>query len=439
MSKLLNQKKFEKFYNFIIFIPLLSFIFGFYIDENSAGMGNYAGDISWIKKNIQIFLENDLREAIFHPELFGNRTPLIYILNKLFNPLFSDFEKYRISTFLFSLLGPIIFYKILRIRYSLIDKKILFLISSLIYLSPYYRTSAYWGLNENYAIFTLFLSFLFLEKFLNEAKNYFKNIFFVAIFSSLTIYFDQKFLIVPIVCFFSIIFSNKTDLKYKIFLILNYLVLSIPFIYLLYRWGGIVPPATQIANPKTITSLTDIKLIYHIHLGYAATLISFYLLPVILFTDKNIIRKIKYMFLTKKTYLLIFLFFLFNFLNFLFFDFEKFTVTDYWVGLGIIHKLSIILFNDIFLQEIFTYCFFFFSFIVLLFFFYQSKFDALVITYFLLISLLLWPLMQEYFDPLIIILAFAIFKSVNNFNKINSFFIFSYLLIFLLIANYHYS
>ena len=88
MSKLLNQKKFEKFYNFIIFIPLLSFIFGFYIDENSAGMGNYAGDISWIKKNIQIFLENDLREAIFHPELFGNRTPLIYILNKLFNPLF---------------------------------------------------------------------------------------------------------------------------------------------------------------------------------------------------------------------------------------------------------------------------------------------------------------------------------------------------------------
>ena len=105
MSKLLNQKKFEKFYNFIIFIPLLSFIFGFYIDENSAGMGNYAGDISWIKKNIQIFLENDLREAIFHPELFGNRTPLIYILNKLFNPLFSDFEKYRISTFLFSLLG----------------------------------------------------------------------------------------------------------------------------------------------------------------------------------------------------------------------------------------------------------------------------------------------------------------------------------------------
>ena len=145
------------------------------------------------------------------------------------------------------------------------------------------------------------------------------------------------------------------------------------------------------------------------------------------------------MFLIKKTYLLIFLFFLFNFLNFLFFDFEKFTVTDYWVGLGIIHKLSIILFNDIFLQEIFTYCFFFFSFIVLLFFFYQSKFDALVITYFLLISLLLWPLMQEYFDPLIIILAFTIFKSVNNFNKINSFFIFSYLLIFLLIANYHYS
>ena len=46
-------------------------------------------------------------------------------------------------------------------------------------------------------------------------------------------------------------------------------------------------PATQLANPKTITSISDLKLIYHIHAGYAATLISFYLLPVILFTKKN--------------------------------------------------------------------------------------------------------------------------------------------------------
>lgn len=439
MDKKFNQKFFEKLYNFIIFIPLISFIFGFYVDENSAGMGNYAGDINWIKKNIKIFLENDLKEAIFHPELFGNRTPLIYILNKLFNPLFSDFEKYRISTFFFSLVGPIIFYKILRIRYNLVDKKVLFLISSLIYLSPYYRTSAYWGLNENYAIFTLFLSFLFLEKFLNEHKNYFRNIFLISIFSSLTIYFDQKFLIVPIICFFSIIFSNYISLKYKFFLIFSYLIFSIPYIYLFYRWGGIVPPATQIANPKTITSLTDINLIYHIHLGYAATLISFYLMPITLFTDKNLFQKIKKMFLLKKTYFFIFIFFLFNIFNFLFFDFEKFTVTDYWVGLGVIHKLSIILFSDIFFQEIFSYCFFFLSFIILLFFFYQNKFDGLIIIYFLLISLFLWPLMQEYFDPLIIILAFLIFKSVNYFNKINSFFIFSYLLIFLLIANFYYS
>ena len=46
MDKKFNQKFFEKLYNFIIFIPLISFIFGFYVDENSAGMGNYAGDIN---------------------------------------------------------------------------------------------------------------------------------------------------------------------------------------------------------------------------------------------------------------------------------------------------------------------------------------------------------------------------------------------------------
>ena len=56
-------------------------------------MGDYAVDSDWIKKNIQIFLFNDLKDAIFHPELFGNRPPLIYIINKLFNPFFYDFEK----------------------------------------------------------------------------------------------------------------------------------------------------------------------------------------------------------------------------------------------------------------------------------------------------------------------------------------------------------
>ena len=52
--------------------------------------------------------------------------------------------------------------------------------------------------------------------------------------------------------------------------------------------------------------------------------------------------------------------------------------------------------------------------------------------------LLLWPLMQEYFDPTILVIAFSLFKSVKNFNKINSLIIFSYFSIFLIVANLYY-
>ena len=68
-----------------------------------------------------------------------------------------------------------------------------------------------------------------------------------------------------------------------------------------------------------------------------------------------------------------------------------------------------------------------------------NKLDFIYLTYFFLISLILWPLMQEYFDPIIFILAFSIFKSIRYFNKSNSIFLFSYYFIFLIIANIHYN
>ena len=88
-----RKKNFEKIYNFLIFIPILSYVLGFYFNENSAGMGSYAGDSDWIRKNIDIFINNNLKDAILHPEFFGNRSPLIYVINKFINPFYNDYEK----------------------------------------------------------------------------------------------------------------------------------------------------------------------------------------------------------------------------------------------------------------------------------------------------------------------------------------------------------
>lgn len=422
-------------YDLIIFLPLISFILGFYFNENSAGAGGYDGDSSWIRKNIDIFLNNNFKDAILHPEFFGNRSPLIYIIHKLINPFFGNFEMYRFCGFIFSIFGPIFFYQFLKNKFIEIDKKILFLIASILYLSPYYRTSAYWGLNENYGIVVSILSFLFLLK----VKNNFNilNIFLLILFSSLTVYFDLKLLIIPLIIYFTIL-SMNIDLGKKFLITLSYFIFSLPYLYLIYHWEGLVPIATQEINVKTITSIEDLNNIYQIHFGYCATLIAFYLLPIIFFTHKDLLNKIMEMFKIKFTYFVLFLIILYILYNFYFFDFEEYTITNYWVGLGVVHKLTNLITSNLFLQEVITYIFFLLSLLLILFYFYQSKLDILITSYFFLISLILWPLMQEYFDPIIFILAFSTFNSIRNFNKINSSFLFIYFSIFLLIANVYY-
>ena len=425
-------------FKIIIFLPIISFFVGFYLDENSAGAGGYNGDIKWIKSNIKIFLDNDLRAAILHPDFFGNRTPLIYILQKIFNPFVNNYEIYRLTSFLISLIGPIIFYQLLKKKFLNVDKEILFLIASLIYLSPYYRTSAFWGLNENYGLITAITSFYFLYKILNMSHFKFLDLMFLIFLSSLSVYFDLKLAFIPFVSFLMIIFS-QINLRIKFITFLSYTILSIPYLSLIVYWDGIVPIKTQLANQNTITSIEDFSKIYFIHLGYAATLISFYILPVLLFTNKNLTNNFKEIFYKNETYIFLFLILLFIFSLFYLFDFEKFTVKDYWIGLGVVHKLSILITDNLFLREIITYIFFFFSFLLIFFFYTLNKIDVFYLLYFFLLSLLLWPLMQEYFDPIILIIVFSLFKSVKYFNKIRALLIFAYFSVFLSVANFYYN
>ena len=125
----------------IVSLIIFSFFYGFYSNENSVGAGGYNGDIIWILENIEIFKNNSLKDSILNENLFGNRTPLIYVINELINPFFYEYEKYRVSIFLLSLIGPIILYLCLRIRFPQTNKDLIILLSSLILLSPYYRTS----------------------------------------------------------------------------------------------------------------------------------------------------------------------------------------------------------------------------------------------------------------------------------------------------------
>ena len=106
----------------IIFISfaVVSFFYGFYIDEVSMGAGGYNGDFVFVLRSVDLFSNNSIKDSVLLFSETSNRPPLIYILHKLFNPFFTDELNFRRSVFIISLSIPILFFFCLR-GYLLIE------------------------------------------------------------------------------------------------------------------------------------------------------------------------------------------------------------------------------------------------------------------------------------------------------------------------------
>ena len=118
----------------------------------------------------------------------------------------------------------------------------------------------------------------------------------------------------------------------------------------------------------------------------------------------------------------------------IFFDFENQAV----LGKGIIHKSSLLLFSNVFLQQIYTYIAFFLSWFVILTFMEKNFINKILIFYFFTLSVIIWPLLQEYFDPLIILLAFTFFNFKISLTYRNTILLFLYFSLFLISSNIYY-
>ena len=392
---------------FLTIIVYLSFIIGFYLDENSAGAGGYNGDFALNWNNLKIFLNNDFFTSInltdgldLDNQYRSSRSPLVYILHSVFNPFVETEINYRRSVFLISLLGPLLFYFCLNIKFEKENRIILFFISSLILLSPYYRTSSYWALDENYGYISLFLGFIFFNLFLKEKQQTKKYIylFFLTLFSSSCIYFDQKLLFIPLIFYLSIIISKQEPIV-KFLITVFYIIFSIPFLYLVYLWGNIITDSVEYRGLG--------EGLYFQNIGYVISMIAFYFLPFLFIREKNIYQQIRNFLKLKINYYLIFIFFLYIVYLVLFFD----ITTQPILGKGMVHKLSLLLFEHVHYQSIFTYFAFFVSWLVILLFLNNKVLDTLILIYFTLISLISLMFLQEYLDPLLLILIFLFFRT----------------------------
>lgn len=430
-----NLNKNFKLYSFIISIfTILLFLFGFYVQENSAGAGGFDGDFTHVWNNLLLFKNNnfwlalDATAGLNENDYKSSRPPLIYILNAYLNPFVEDKQSYILSIFALSLLTYLLFYYSIYKKYKreLNHANIIFL-SIIILLSPYFRTSAYWGLEENFGILSVVISYIFFRKII-ELKfiNLNLNLFLLVFFSSLSVYFDQKLIIFPSYFFLKLLFEKKININEKINLSIFYTFLSIPFIYLIYTWGNIIPVTdAEVRN--------TLKKIYFENLGFSLTIIAFYIFPFLFLKKENI-----FLIFRKKIKSYNFYIFLLFLIFYVLFLVKVDPLEKELLGNGIVYKLSLILFNNFELSKIFLYLSFFVSLLIIHLFIDDNR-DYLFIIFLIVSSIFITPLLQEYFDPLILILVLLFFFTKLYFSFFRFVFLYFYFFIFLIITNMHYN
>ncbi len=387
----------KKFYLYIIFS--LTIFLGFVLNENSSGGAKF--DNEYLFPFIENFKGN-ISNAL---DLFAKDTgtlihsPVFYFLIGKILSLLDNLYLINIGYILISCSLPYFFYLILIEKF---DKNFdyLFYFSLLIFISPYFRSSAIWLLGDNLSLIFFSLSIYFINKRKKVEKNFY-NFLLCLVFLCLCCYIRYYYAVFSIYYFF--IFYKNVDIKKFCFLILIALILSFPaFTYLLHMFNNydFLSKLTKYGN---LNLYSNSLLIFSI--------ILFYLFPfLILYRDqlKSYIKK------NLKFIVFAFLFFFFIFL----FDYYLNNKIIYFseLGGGIFLKLAT------FLSINTSLCISLISFVSLVsldFFFKGNRLENYLLLIILILSFPVLTIYQKYFDPFFLLFFFGLIKS----NQINEFFV----------------
>ena len=354
-------------------IIIFSFVVGFIFQENSSGGAN---DFFHYLDNLELFYNSDFFE-IDWIKYDSTSLPLYYftafflynsenlILLKIFHLFISIFSVY-------------LFYKILNKKLNL-EKSIIFLLSTSLLLSPYFRTSTFWMMEENFPILMTLLTIYF---YLNLKKefNYF-NLFLVIFFSACAFFSRQNYIFVGFGLFFLIYDWKLFFSKKNFFIISLYLIFFSPILYFIKVWGGLLPPLVAEQGRVFNINFNNIP--------YIMNIILIYLVPFLYFEKKNII-----IYLNRYKFLIVISFLIYISL------FYSFIPSNF--GGGALNKIFFIIFSGSILK-FFLLFFSFLSFLILLILFRNNKFIILFFAVNILIFSNITPVWQEYFDPLSLI------------------------------------
>ena len=378
----------------VYFLGCLSLLLGLALDENSSGGGKidfdylfpYVEAFSYsLKSGLEIFTSD--AGSIIH-------SPVFYVLISLIYNLVNKVIIIKILYIVLSTFLPIIFFFILKDKFK-INKDTLFIFSLIIFLSPYFRSSAIWLLGDNLSLIFFGLSIFYFNK-VNELNNdNFKDYFLCIFFLILCCYIRYYFCLFSL--YFLFLFYQKLQKKYFLLLITISLTLSLPaifyfyYIFLNYDFGITVKNYSQLniySNSLIILSI-----------------LLFYLLPFCVLQKNSFFEYLK----RNRKIIFIFssLYFIFNFIGQFFFinliDFSS-------KGGGVFMKIAKLSTIN---QSLFLSTISLISLIILDYFLREKRLQNYILLIILIFSFPVFTIYQKYFDPLFFLIFFGLIKSNN--------------------------
>ena len=383
--------------NFTLYLILVFSLFvSFYFKENSSGGSKM--DFNYMYPFIEKFKFNINEGFLFFLSNDGSKihSPFFYIIVSIFLRFFIEISYINYLYLLISSVLPFIFYKILSFKFK-VEKNYLFFISLIIFLSPYFRSSAVWILGENLSLifFSLFIFFYLKLKTTNKLKDYLLSAFFIILCSYVRYYYCLFFLILIYECF------KNLSLKNIIYFIIFCFVISLPaFIYFItiFYYFSFASTLSKFGGTNYLNNLFTIYLI-----------LLFYLIPILIFKTKDIIN-----YYIKNNFIVYFVIFSTIVIFSIDYYFYQQLLFNNEVGGGVFVKLLRLLNlnNDfIFLLPVI---------ISILFLDYIFKDDRLLnylIFIFIILSLSLGVIFQKYLDPLFYLVLFGLINS-NTISEI---------------------
>ena len=415
MSSVILDKNIYKKEIVFFLILYTSLIISFFLGENSTGgaIGDYINQ----KRASQAFASEFLK-TFFEYDTYGTRhSPILIIFLSLFEKIKLPDIFIRLIHLHLALFLPFIFYKCLSVKFKEIDKKILFFLSCLIFLSPTFRSLAIWPDSRLLGLVLFVISIYYFLKF-EESKN-FKFAIYNVIFLALSAYLSPNFSV------FSIFFFTKFVLNYgilskKIFSIITInFILALPIFYYIFVLDVNFLLKTAAVGIEENEKIIFNNLFNDILITFS--IIFFYLIP---FIFLKIIR-IKNIFNLKKILISILIFSICVF----YFDYNYF-----YSGGGIFFKVSNFFFNN-------NYFFYLISFFAILFTYtlISEKYLNILLFVIIILNNPQYTIYHKYFDPFLLIAFFTIFSFNIDLKKMfqakNYLLVFFYFLVFLFISN----